>query len=304
MKLKKVLGGIFPVLDSDKRKQWAVSHVLSQVQQNEDVINIHRYDPNNVGDYYCAPHQYFEELKGKVLDINGIRKVSKEERKNWVNEVSQKSLIIGGGGLLNLPHFDLQMKLFETLGGKGKKTVLWGPGHNDTDRSKFGKSVSYNVDLKNFGLVGVRDYSHKDQWVPCVSCLHTIFDQNFNETQELGVLFGKKSTKNEALQKKLQHYPTSSNTTNLEEMVSFIGQSNTLITDSYHAMYWGILMGKKTLAVPTTTKFFDFKYPTVITSYDDFEKDLTKATTYSGVLEECREINNNFAKKVFDYLNL
>lgn len=304
MKLKKVLGGIFPVLDSDKRKQWAVNQVLSQVQQNKDTINIHRYDPNNVGDYYCAPHQYFDELKAKFLDINGIRKVSKEERKNWANEISQNSLIIGGGGLLNLPHFDLQMKLFESLGSKGKKTVLWGPGHNDPNRLKFGKSVSYNVDLNNFGLVGVRDYSHKDQWVPCVSCLHPIFDQKFEETQEVGVLFGKKSSKNEALQKKLQHYPTSSNTTNLEDMVSFIGQSNTLVTDSYHAMYWGILMGKKILAVPTTTKFFEFKYPTVITSYDDFENDFTKATTYSGVLEECREINNNFAKKVFDYLNL
>ena len=304
MKLKKVLGYVFPVLDSDKRKQWVVGQVLNKSQYNKDVINIHRYDPNNVGDFYCAPHNYFEELQGKVLDINGIRKVSKKDRINWVEEVSQKSLIIGGGGLLNLPHFDLQMKLFEALGDKGKKTVLWGPGHNDTNRDKFGKTVDYNVDLNKFGMVGVRDYSHKTHWVPCVSCLHPIFDRSFEETQEVGVLFGKKSSKNDALQKKLEHYPTSSNTTNLEDMVSFIGRSSTLVTDSYHAMYWGILMGKKTLAVPTTSKFFDFKYPTVITSYHAFENDLKKATNHTGVLEECREINHNFAKKVFDYLNL
>lgn len=304
MKLKKVLGSVFPVLDSDKRKDWVVKRVLQQPQKNDDVVNIHRYDPNNVGDFYCAPHQYFEVLKGKVLDINGIRKVSKDERKNWADQVSNHSLIIGGGGLLNLPHFDLQMKLFESLGAMGKKTVLWGPGHNDTDRSKFGKQVNYNVDIRNFGLAGVRDYSRKEHYVPCVSCLHPIFDQAFEETQEVGILFGKKSSQNESLQKKLQNYPTSSNTTNLEEMVHFIGQSHTLVTDSYHAMYWGMLLGKKTLVVPTTTKFYDFKYPSVISTYENFENDLTEAKAYSGVLEECREINHAFAEKVFDYLNL
>jgi len=304
MKLKKVLGHLIPVLDSDRRKSWTVKKVLEKPQENIDAINIHRHDRNNVGDFYCAPHLYFKELEGKVLDINGIRKVASKERGEWANCVSKHSLIIGGGGLLNLPHFEVQMKLFEVLAQKGKKTVLWGPGHNDTDRSKFGKKVNYNVDINNFGLAGVRDYSRKEQWVPCVSCLHPIFDRKFDEMHEVGILFGKKSSKNEALQKKLQQYPTTSNTTNLEEMVTFIGKSGTLVTDSYHAMYWGILMGKKTLVVPITTKFFDFKYPSQITSYDDFIKDLKKAHSYSGVLEECREINRTFAGKVFDYLNL
>ncbi len=304
MKIKKVLGTVFPVVDSDRRKSYAIKKILNAPQYNKGVINIHRHDINNVGDYYCAPHLYFEALQGKYLDINGIRKVSLKDRKHWIDQVSHQSLIIGGGGLLNLRHFDAQMKLFEQLHVEGKKTILWGPGHNDPNRALFGKEVTYNVDLKRFGLVGVRDYSRKEHYVPCVSCLHEIFDQPYTETREVGVLFGKKSSKNEALVKRLENFETSSNTTNLEEMVQFIGTSRTIVTDSYHAMYWAILLNKKVLAVPTTTKFFDFKYPALITDYENFESALKNAPSYTGVLEECREINRIFAEKVFNYLNL
>ena len=304
MKIKKVLGKVFPLLDGEQRKKQMARAILSGPLDSRGVINIHRHDPNNIGDYYCAPHLYFDQLKGKVLDINGMRRTQGAIRKNWRDTVQQNDLIIGGGGLLNLRHFETQIKLFGALKNRGKKTVLWGPGHNDPNPNEFGKPQKYNVDLKNFGLAGVRDFSTKEHWVPCVSCLHPIFDQNFENTQEIGILFGKKSHQDQALAERLKKYPNSHNATSLEDMVAFIGASETLVTDSYHAMYWALLMGKKVLAVPTTTKFFDFKYPAKITSYDDFEQQLKNAPQYSGLLEECRTINRNFASKAFDYLNL
>lgn len=303
MQIKKVIGKIFPVIDSDLRKQRVYEACMDAEQYNHDTVNIHRFDKNNVGDYYCAPHHYFEELKGKFLDISGFRSASKKISNHWIDTASNNGLIIGGGGLLNLRHFEMQMQLFEELNKKGKKTILWGPGHNDTNKNNFGKAITYNVNLKNFGLVGVRDYSYKNHWVPCVSCLHSIFDDPYTETREVGILFGKKSSKNKELANQLKAFDSTSNTTNLDEMVKFIGSSETVVTDSYHAMYWAILLGKKVVAVPTTTKFFDFKYKCVISSYENFQLDLKKAKSYSGVLEECREINYKFADKVFDYLN-
>jgi len=182
--------------------------------------------------------------------------------------------------------------------------VLWGPGHNDINKSLFGKKVNYNINIKNFGMVGVRDYTYKEHWVPCVSCLHPIFDTKYVESQEVGVIFSKKSLNDKELLNRLDKYPSTNNTTNLEEMVSFIGKSETVVTGSYHAMYWAILLGKKIVVIPTTTKFYDFKYPAVIASYENFESILPKAISFSGVLEECREININYASKVFNYLNL
>ena len=304
MKIKKALGKIFPVFDSDERKRRVVQAVLQSEQNHNDVVNIHRLDKTNVGDFYCAPHLYFDVLKDKALDISDFRSVSKKITDNWIDKVSNNSLIIGGGGLLNLRHFDMQMKLFETLADNGKKTVLWGPGHNDVDRSLFGKPVAYNIDISKFGLAGVRDYSRKDHWVPCVSCMHPIFDAPFEEIHDVGIIFSKKTIKNKNLIDELSDFPSTSNTTNLNDMVSFIGSTHTLVTDSYHAMYWAILLGKKVVVVPTTTKFFDFKYHPVISTYDTFKDDLKKAQAYDGVLEECRTINRTFADKVFDYLNL
>ena len=89
-----------------------------------------------------------------------------------------------------------------------------------------------------------------------------------------------------------------------DEIVSFIGKSSQIVTDSYHAMYWSMLLGKKVAVIPNSSKFYDFKYQPVITSFDSFESDLKKSTAYSGVLNEFRDINLKFADKVFDYLNL
>jgi len=134
--------------------------------------------------------------------------------------------------------------------------------------------------------------------------MHCIFDKKYSEKQEIGIVFHKDSIKKKPLLDRLGHFPLTSNTTDLDTLISFIGKSETIVTDSYHAMYWAMLLDKKVLVVPNSSKFYDFKYQPVFTTFENFENDLKKAKPYSGVLQECREININFANKVFDYLNL
>ena len=164
-----------------KQKSNVVQSVLKAEQSNTDLINLHRIDPSNVGDFYCGPHQYFDRLRDKELDIFDYKSSDKLIVNNWIKKVSKNALIIGGGGLLNRGSFELQMQLFEKLGASDKKTVLWGVGHNEKDEARFNKVSSYNVNTENFGLVGVRDYSMQENWVPCVSCLHPIFDESYEE---------------------------------------------------------------------------------------------------------------------------
>ena len=87
-------------------------------------------------------------------------------------------------------------------------------------------------------------------------------------------------------------------------MIGFIGNSQTIVTDSYHAMYWSMLLEKKVIVIPNSSKFFNFKYQPTFSTFEDFEAKLNKVQTYSGLLEECRNINHDFAQKSFDYLNL
>jgi exopolysaccharide biosynthesis predicted pyruvyltransferase EpsI len=297
--------GFHTELNSKKRKQNVINSVLKKEQKNNGVLNIHRINEKNVGDFYCAPHLYFDQLKDKKIDISGFRSIKTNVTEAWINKISENSLIIGGGGLLNIHHFQLQMDLFQQLAQKGKKTVIWGAGHNEINLQNYNQEKKYWIDTTKFGIVGTRDYSFPGEWVPCVSCLNPIFDSvDKTEEHEIGLLFNSKSIKDKNLINKFKNYPHSSNTTNLEEMINFIGKCNTIVTNSYHAMYWAILMEKKVIGISATSKFLDFKYKTPITTFEDFESHLNKTTLYTGVLEECREINLKFSEKVFDYLNI
>ena len=291
-------------LQRNRLKKMVIEEVKSHPQTNVGVVNIHRIDYGNVGDLFCAPHHYFEELKNTELDIFDFKSSDEKVRNNWIDQISTHSLIVGGGGLLNRSSFEMQMKLFEHLAANGKKTVLWGVGHNQKQWQNNQRIDSYNIDLSKFGLIGVRDFSVNKNWVPCVSCMHPIFDSKVQPKEELGLIFHKKTIKKKSLLKRLNKYPSTSNTTDLNDMVGFIGDHEIIVTDSYHAMYWATLMGRKVMAVPNSSKFFDFKYNPVFTSFESFETQVQKAKPYNGVLEECRDVNVEFSKKVFDYLNL
>ncbi len=304
MSISKFINRNLSTFSRNQRKKEVINRVLNTEQTNNGVINVHRIDPNNAGDFYCAPHHYFKELKNKELDIFDYKSNDKFEIQNWIDKISNKSLVIGGGGLLNRSSFEQQMRLFEHLNDKGKKTVLWGVGHNEKDGSTFNNLKAYNIDVKKFGLVGTRDYSVANEWVPCVSCMHEIFDSPYIETQEIGIIYHKKTLKNKALLKKLKTYPSTSNTTDLEEIISFIKKSKTVVTDSYHAMYWSMLLGKKVVVVPNSSKFYDFKYKPAFSTFHNFEIQIKEAPSFSGLLEEYREINLQFSEKVFNYLNL
>lgn len=286
------------------QKKELIQSILKSEQDNNGVVNLHRYDPTNIGDFYCGPHHYFEPLKNTQLDIFDYKRDDSAVRDNWKQQIIQNSLIIGGGGLLNREGFEIQMELFEKLGAKGKKTILWGVGHNSKNPRTYGNINKYSVDTSKFGLVGVRDYSMKEEWVPCVSCMHPIFDNSFEVKNEVGVIFHKKTLKNKSVVDKFSSFPSTSNEAVFEDVVAFIGATDTILTDSYHAMYWSLMLGKKVMVFPNSSKFYDFKYQPVISTFKNFEKDLKKLQSYSGVLDECREINMKFAEKTFDYLNL
>ncbi|UJH92200.1 polysaccharide pyruvyl transferase family protein [Antarcticibacterium sp. 1MA-6-2] len=283
------------------KKREVRDGIINTPQKNRSIANIYRIDTDNVGDYYSSPKNYFKELGDIEVDIFDFKK----RYSNNIKEViSNNSLVIGGGGLLNRSSFELQMKTFEQLKLKGKKTVLWGVGHNSKHKKDFSKLQEYNIDPNNFGLAGIRDYSLSKNWVPCVSCLNPVFDKKYDTTQEIGVVLHKSTLKNSRIPLIFQDFPAISNTENLEDFVNFIGSSETIITDSYHAMYWGVLLNRKVVVVPNSSKFFDFKYPPVISTYKSSIKDTRNAQSYTGALDDCRERNKKFSEQVFNYLNL
>ena len=291
-------------LERKKSRRESLKRIKSSEQFNNGVVNLHRLNPENVGDFYCAPHHYFDTLKNTELDIFLYRETEKEKLDHFVNSINNNALIVGGGGLLNRGSFEKQMKLFEYLANRGKKVVLWGAGHNSKNSSDFKKLKNYNIDISKFGLAGTRDLSAPGEYVPCVSCMHPVFEKDYQTEHEVGIVFHTKSLKDQRLLDQFSKYPSSANNSDIEALTSFIGSVEHLITNSYHAMYWGMILNKKVSVVPNSSKFFDFKYLPNITSFENCLKDYKKAKRYSGVREESVEINKNFYHKVADYLEL
>lgn len=283
------------------RKREVKNDIINTSQANEGVANIFRKNPNNAGDLYSSPVNYFPELGNIEVDIFDFKN---SEENGLASLISDNSLVIGGGGLLNRKSFQFQMETFEKLGARGKKTVLWGVGHNSKNKRDFKKLNRYSINPGNFGLTGTRDHTLAPTWVPCVSCMHPLFDTNSTSRQETGIILHDKTYNKPRILSEFEGVPLISNTTDLETFVGFIKDSEHIITNSYHAMYWGMLLEKKVLVIPNSSKFFDFKYDPVFTRYEDCLKDIKKSRSYSGVLEECRERNLDFAGKVFNYLNL
>ena len=295
------------ILASRHRKRTrknAYNAIHSAEIRNNGIVNVHCHDTDNVGDLFCAPHNYFDKLKNTGLDLRDyyIREDGRHE--NYIERISNSSLIIGGGGLLNRNSFDFAMSLYEELALKGKKTVLWGVGHNSKKSVEFGAITQYNVDVENFGLAGTRDYSMPGSYIPCVSCMHPIFDREYHIQDEIGLIFHKDTFKNQDLVNRFEALPYTSNTADLDALIQFIGSKEAIITDSYHAMYWSMLLEKKVAVVPNSSKFYDFKYNPIFTTFTDCLSDIKKAEKPTGILEESRNLNHEFYDKVGNYLNL
>lgn len=82
---------IFKSIKRNLIKRSVVQSILEKEQHNNDVVNIHRIDKKNIGDFYCAPHHYFDVLKGKSLDIFDYKS---EDKETWQIFEDEKNISI------------------------------------------------------------------------------------------------------------------------------------------------------------------------------------------------------------------
>ncbi|MFB6317383.1 polysaccharide pyruvyl transferase family protein [Saccharicrinis sp. FJH54] len=277
-----------------KRKFRHIEH--SDVKY-DGVINIHRFNTNNVGDNVSAPYLYFPELSSNRMDILGYRE--KTDYLQWTNEIAQNNVVVGGGGFLERKGFRHSIDFFLHLAEKGRKVVFWGIGHNDPNMGSYDYyQQKYSHDMSGIKLFGARDIN-KHEWVPCASCMSSNLDKKYEIKQEIGII---KHHSFDNLQE--SDHPVIYNDSSFEKVTKFIGESEYIVTDSYHGMYWSILMKKKVLVVPNSTKMFNFRFSVPHTDFSSFQNHLGKAVIHDDALEICRERNTGFSEKVFDYLGL
>jgi hypothetical protein len=154
----------------------------------------------------------------------------------------------------------------------------------------------YTISAINYHLIGVRDYGTRFRWVPCASCMAPELTDPAPIIRPFGFFLHAvvNDTKNQLLEAD-PDIPFIDNFADFSEAIRFIGESETLITNSFHGAYWAALMGRKVIGIPTASKFFSFRHPVPLADIADWRSVLPKTFCYTDALEECRAANLSFA---------
>ncbi len=238
------------------------------------VIGLHRIDETNPGDLWSTPLSYF---------ANGDRYDIYED----AQEAECDVLILGGGAIISAqsPWIEGLTSWMDSI--KFKKAVIWGAMVPPNFK---------NLDIINrFDIVGARNIDSGQEFLPCASCMHPIFDN-----APMGTGLGRISHKKRPIPGDgIGNAPNS-----LEAVVDYIKQHSTIVTTSYHAAYWSLLLDRKVYiyAHPdfkNPGKMLSFSVqPQLVSSLDEIVIDPGERTASRKLLDEYRKLNRAFAKRV------
>jgi hypothetical protein len=240
------------------------------------------FDKRNTGDWIASPlNYYYGFFKQYSVIAHGITTV------HWAEIYKDDIVIIGGGGMLDL--YDEWNMTINKLTEACENVILWGAGFNSHYNDE---KLSVPLETERFKLCGVRDFNLPGfEWLPCVSCKLPELDKKLPIKRHIGVI-----SHYEKSLPGFTQYERITNGQNIYTIVDFISSSNIVISNSYHALYFTMLMEKKAVCSDKfSTRFENFKYKPAYYS-GDIEADAEKAQVYDR--EEARKLNDEFFKSV------
>lgn len=253
---------------------------------------VHRIDQNNPGDYWSCPSHYFNFKNTQHLDMSEIKGYK-----------TKNKIIFGGGGLLGRITWDNSVRDLVN----NNNVILWGAGQNVYGQKKKGDMVGVLIKsqlpsyITDFEAIGLRDYDLGYNWVPCASCLHPVFAKAIKvkpKDEILGIEHNKIKLRSDNF-KTINHAITLDQ---FEEFILTIANYNCVITNTYHGAYWSLLLGKKVIVQPWSSKFNNLKWSHETigkgeqTSDIIFNKFESLSQDNQNALEEAIDANNNFYK--------
>lgn len=233
------------------------------------IYNLFLKDTGNIGDTVCGPLLYFNLGEHKLIDVTKWREYKDEMKDSFV--------ILGGGGLFHLPSADYANGHFtpiEEMLAELNNIILWGVGHNIHGV----KTIEYPDYMNKFKMIGVRDCIPGMNWVPCASCMSELFDKQY-------------ARKHNTIAYVHSNYPKSFDIPTMhpegasfDAAIEFLGSADTILTNSYHGMYWGMLLNRNVQVIDAySSKFYG----------------LVQTLNF---LELCRKQNMEYYNKVKDVI--
>jgi hypothetical protein len=195
---------------------------------------LHYGDLTNVGDYLASPRHYFDFV------------------------CKSPAVIVGGGASNNY----FAKRAFSKPGVR----VLWGVGQSwpfGTGPSPFGAVMKSMFRRLVYKRASIRDPSLVTstlQLVPCVSVFNPITEIPPGQAVSVFVngnpnVSGNVDVLRQQLARAGHDFEVYANTLPIEDFTSAFARSRTIITNSYHAAYWGLLSGREVHIIGYSSKF-------------------------------------------------
>lgn len=247
------------------------------------IHNVFHCTANNVGDLMCGPGQYLWPDVNKSIPVKPPRQ-------------HLERVVIGGGQIFG--------QLLDVLSSvkdfnPKAKAVAWGVGLPPKGKQdKTVKSVT-----SYFDLFGTRNFDWRDEldFVPCASCLMAAFDRPQAPKHEF--VFFLHQNKGDPVDVP-DGAPVRLNTAaSGSEIVEFLASGETVVTSSYHGVYWAQLLGRRVICVPYNDKFTVMQHKPKVALASEWRDAVSSAIRAPEMLEEYRAINHRFAKRVLDLFN-
>ncbi|WP_307138173.1 hypothetical protein [Pseudoroseomonas cervicalis] len=226
------------------------------------------------------------------------------DRAAW-NDVYDRAttVIVGGGGLLEMPKFEESLS---KITREKSKVILWGCGHNAVKLESWaGLRKTYTFKPEDYALAGTRDDGVSSRWVPCVTCMSPLFDRSYEIEHDV-VFFANKGMKNNSsfMPKDIPQGKLLGNMRHgMDKIIAFLGSAETVVTSSFHGAYWATLLGRKVVAIPTSSKFYGLRHAVPLCHPLDWQRAMKLARSYPEALGECREANIAFKNDVMKLVN-
>lgn len=261
----------------------AHSNVRREGSPLAEVSNLYHCKADNIGDLMCGPGQYLWPLISRDLPMVPVRE-------------HLGNTIIGGGQIFSQLR-SILASVHEV--NPNAKVVGWGVGLPPVGvNDKLVCEVT-----KDFALFGTRNFDRMEQlsFVPCASCLSPLFDQAQQPKHEIVFYLHKRKGRTIDVP---SDAPVMTNAKqHAKDVIDFIAGGETVVTSSYHGVYWAQLLGRRVICVPYNNKFETFQHRPKIAEHGDWRVRLSSTSQTLPLLEEYRAINHEFAKKALEVWN-
>lgn len=245
-----------------------------------EFLFVHHHGADNIGDRECSVWRHIRFPNHAVSNFRA--KLPRAE-----------TIIIGGGAVLG----DLKRMASNGLLSRYRRAIIWGIGLGPAEKCRD------DVDrlTSSCTAIGSRDYNWRNHiaFVPCASCLSSHFDDLPSPKHDVILYLHRRKLVSDSIA--TSDFVRSYNTgRDLRATLEYLASGKTVVTNSYHGVYWSQLIGRRVVCLPYGYKFSTFQDRPTMATEDSWLEATKSATAHPSRLHEYREININFMNRALD----